>query len=248
MSGQQLRFYNTLTRKKDVFAPRNASAVRMYVCGPTVYDAAHIGNGRPAIVFDVVFRLLRQVFGPDKVVYARNITDIDDKIISRAKRDFPSEPLNHSIRKVTEGTERQYREDVTELGCLPPTSEPRATEHIETMKQLIERLVARGVAYVAEQHVLFSPATMNALPGLPYYGSLSRRPLDEMIAGARVDVAPYKRDPMDFVLWKPSSDEEPGWTSPCGISSPGRSGLAYRMLCHGDEDVARAVWRRDVLR
>ena len=221
---ESLKLYNTLTRAKDVFRPVDAQNVRMYVCGPTVYDFAHIGNARPAIVFDTLFRLLRQVFGADHVVYARNITDVDDKINARALRDYPDEPLNASIRRVTELTERQYREDVTSLGCLTPTHEPRATEHIEPMIGIVERLVARGVAYVAEDHVLFSPSAMDSAPGAPRYGSLARRSLDEMLAGARVDVAPYKRDPMDFVLWKPSKPGEPGWPSPCGISSLGRPG------------------------
>jgi cysteinyl-tRNA synthetase len=219
-----LKLYNTLTRSKDAFAPRQSAAVRMYVCGPTVYDFAHIGNARPAIVFDVLFRLLLQTYGQQNVVYARNITDVDDKINARARRDFPHLPLNDAIGRVTEGTERQYREDIKALGCLPPTHEPRATEHIEEMKRLIERLVARGVAYVAEDHVLFSPSTMDGLPNAPRYGSLARRSLDEMLAGARVDVAPYKRDSMDFVLWKPSKGGEPGWPSPSGVAVLGRPG------------------------
>ena len=219
-----LKLYNTLTRSKDAFAPRNTAAVRMYVCGPTVYDFAHIGNARPAIVFDVLFRLLRQVYGPRSVFYARNITDVDDKINARARRDFPNDQLNDAIRRVTEGTERQYREDVTALGCLPPNHEPRATEHIEEMKTMIERLIARDVAYVAESHVLFSPSAMDTLPNAPRYGSLARRSLDEMLAGARIDVAPYKRDSMDFVLWKPSKEGEPGWPSPGGIEGLGRPG------------------------
>jgi cysteinyl-tRNA synthetase len=219
-----LKFHNTLTRTKDVFTPVDAGAVRMYVCGPTVYDFAHIGNARPAIVFDVLFRLLRQVYGADKVVYARNITDVDDKINARARRDFPTEPLNDAIKRVTEGTERQYSQDVAALGCLPPTLEPRATDHIPEMKRLIERLQTRGVAYVAEDNVLFSPSAMDELANGPRYGSLARRSLDEMLAGARVDVAPYKRDPMDFVLWKPSKEGEPGWPSPCGIDVTGRPG------------------------
>ena len=219
-----LKLYNTLTRVKQDFRPVDADAVRMYVCGPTVYDFAHIGNARPAIIFDTLFRLLREVFGESHVIYARNITDIDDKIIARAQRDYPNDNLNEAIRHVTTLTERQYRDDVGALGCLPPTTEPRATEHIDQMKRIVERLVARGVAYVAEDHVLFSPAAMDALPGTPKYGSLARRSLDEMLAGARVDVAPYKRDPMDFVLWKPSKPGEPGWPSPAGITAHGRPG------------------------
>jgi len=219
-----LRLHNTLTRTKETFAPIDPACVRLYVCGPTVYDYAHIGNARPAIVFDVLFRLLRHRYGADHVHYARNITDVDDKIIARAMRDFPGEPLNEAIGKVTMATERQYHEDVAALGCLAPTFEPRATDHIPDMRAIIERLAARGLAYVAQDNVLFSPAAMDALPGAPRYGSLARRSLDEMIAGARVDVAPYKRDPMDFVLWKPSKPGEPGWPSPCGITALGRPG------------------------
>jgi cysteinyl-tRNA synthetase len=219
-----LRLYNTLTRRKEDFAPIDASAVRLYVCGPTVYDYAHIGNARPVIVFDVLFRLLRNLYGADHVIYARNVTDVDDKINSRAERDFPGLPFNEAIARVTEATERQFHDDVAALGALPPTVEPRATEHIERMRALIERLVARGVAYVAEDHVLFSPSAMDALPGAPRYGALARRSLDEMLAGARVDVSPYKRDPMDFVLWKPSKPKEPSWPSPAGVAAPGRPG------------------------
>jgi cysteinyl-tRNA synthetase len=219
-----LRLYNTLTRRKDDFAPIDANAVRLYVCGPTVYDFAHIGNARPVIVFDVLFRLLRHVYGAHHVTYVRNITDVDDKINARAARDFPGLSLNEAISKVTEATERQFHEDVAALGALPPTFEPRATQYIDTMRVMIERLVARGVAYVAEDHVLFSPNAMEALPGAPRYGTLAHRSLDEMLAGARVDVAPYKRDSMDFVLWKPSKPNEPGWPSPAGIGAPGRPG------------------------
>ncbi|WP_187970348.1 cysteine--tRNA ligase [Aquibium microcysteis] len=224
-----LRLYNTLTRAKEPFAPIDPANVRMYVCGPTVYDYAHIGNARPAIVFDVLFRLLRHVHGADNVTYVRNITDVDDKINARALRDFGAEieagtlSLNEAIRKVTETTYDQYQKDVAALGCLPPTEQPRATEHIPQMRALIDRLVERGVAYVAEDHVLFSPKAMNGRPGLRY-GSLSKRPFDEMLAGARVDVASYKRDEMDFVLWKPSKPGEPGWPSPAGIAVDGRPG------------------------
>jgi cysteinyl-tRNA synthetase len=223
-AGAKLRLYNTLTRRKDDFAPIDAQAVRLYVCGPTVYDFAHIGNARPVIVFDVLFRILRHLYGEDRVIYTRNITDVDDKINARATRDFPDLPLNEAIAKVTEATERQFREDVAALGALPPTHEPRATQHIDTMRAMIERLIARGVAYVAEDHVLFSPNAMDALKGAPRYGALAHRSLDEMLAGARVDVAPYKRDPMDFVLWKPSKPNEPGWPSPAGITALGRPG------------------------
>ncbi len=220
----QLRLYNTLSRRKKDFAPIDPSAVRLYVCGPTVYDFAHIGNARPVIVFDVLFRLLRHLYGEDHVIYTRNITDVDDKINGRAAQDFPDLPLNEAIAKVTEATERQFHEDVAALGALPPTHEPRATQYIDTMRVMIERLIARGVAYVAEDHVLFSPNAMDALPHAPRYGTLAHRSLDEMLAGARVDVAPYKRDPMDFVLWKPSKPNEPGWPSPAGIGALGRPG------------------------
>jgi len=214
----ELKLYDTLTREKRPFRPLDPARVRMYVCGPTVYDFAHIGNARPVIVFDVLFRLLRHLYGADHVTYVRNITDVDDKIIARAAEEHPGLPLNEAIRRLTETTDRQFHEDVAALGCLPPTVEPRATEHIEEMKTLIERLVASGHAYVAEEHVLFS------VPSMPDYGKLSKRSLDELIAGARVEVAPYKRDPRDFVLWKPSKPGEPAWPSPCGIATPGRPG------------------------
>ena len=223
----ELRLYNTLTRAKEPFAPIDPANVRMYVCGPTVYDFAHIGNARPVIVFDVLYRLLRHVYGADHVTYVRNITDVDDKINARAARDFPGLPLNEAIARVTEATNAQFQADVKALGCLEPSDQPRATAHIDGMKAMIERLVALGVAYVAEGHVLFSPSAMNARKGPrsnPRYGALSRRPLDEMLAGARVDVASYKRDEMDFVLWKPSREGEPGWPSPAGIGGLGRPG------------------------
>jgi cysteinyl-tRNA synthetase len=213
-----LRLYDTLTREKRPFTPLDPARVRMYVCGPTVYDFAHIGNARPVIVFDVLFRLLRHLYGPEHVVYVRNITDVDDKINARAAEEYPGLPLNEAIRIVTEKTERQFHEDVAALGCLSPTVEPRATEHIGEMRDLIERLVKSRHAYVEQEHVLFS------VPSMPDYGRLSKRTLDEMIAGARVDVAPYKRNPMDFVLWKPSKPGEPAWPSPSGIETPGRPG------------------------
>jgi cysteinyl-tRNA synthetase len=218
-----LKLYNTLTRQKAEFTPIDPANVRMYVCGPTVYDFAHIGNARPVIVFDVLYRLLRHLYGPDHVTYVRNITDVDDKINARAARDYPDLPLNAAIRKVTEQTEQQFHKDIAALGVLPPTFEPRATEFIRRedgrdMISLIETLVTRGNAYVAEDHVLFDVASM------PDYGKLSNRSLDEMEAGARVEVAPYKKGPMDFVLWKPSKPGEPAWPSPCGIAMPGRPG------------------------
>ncbi len=213
-----LTLYNTLTRRKEQFQPLDPANVRMYVCGPTVYDYAHIGNARPVIVFDVLFRLLRHTFGAAHVTYARNITDVDDKINARAAQEYPNLPLNEAIREVTTKTERQFHEDIAALGVLPPSVEPRATEHIAEMKRLIEELVARGYAYVGEGHVLFD---VNAMPD---YGRLANRSLDEMEAGARVDVAPYKKGAMDFVLWKPSKPGEPSWESPCGIATPGRPG------------------------
>jgi cysteinyl-tRNA synthetase len=207
-----LKLYDTLTREKRMFTPLDPARVRMYVCGPTVYDFAHIGNARPVIVFDVLFRLLRQLYGADRVQYVRNITDVDDKINARATE------RGIGIRDLTEQTYKNFKQDVSALRCLEPTVEPRATEHIDEMKLLIERLVGSGCAYVAEEHVLFSVSSMKD------YGALSKRPLDEMIAGARVDVAPYKRDPMDFVLWKPSKPGEPAWPSPAGITTAGRPG------------------------
>ncbi|MBL9011840.1 MAG: cysteine--tRNA ligase [Alphaproteobacteria bacterium] len=210
-----IQLYNTLTRSKAEFVPIDPTNVRMYVCGPTVYDFAHIGNARPVIVFDVLFRLLRHVYGAEHVTYVRNITDVDDKINARAVRDYPGLPLNEAIRRVTETTNAQYQADVTELGNLPPTFQPRATESLPEMIALIKRLIAKGNAYVAEGHVLFDVGSM------PDYGKLSGRSVDDMIAGARVDVAPYKRDPMDFVLWKPSDAATPGWDSPWGRGRPG---------------------------
>ena len=204
-----LRLYNTLTRSKQDFAPLDGKNIRMYVCGPTVYDHAHIGNARPIIVFDVLFRLLRQIYGADHVTYVRNITDVDDKINARAAE------RGISIRALTEGTAKIFHEDVAALDCLEPNHQPRATDHIAGMIEIIARLIARGHAYAAGGEVLFS------VPGMADYGALSRRPLDEMIAGARVDVAANKRNAMDFVLWKPSLASEPGWDSPWGRGRPG---------------------------
>ena len=208
----ELKLHDTLTREKRVFTPIDPSRVRMYVCGPTVYDFAHIGNARPVIVFDVLFRLLRHIYGEKHVTYVRNVTDVDDKINTRAAE------RGISIRDLTEETYKNFKEDGATLGCLPPTIEPRATDHINEMKTLIERLVKSGHAYVAEDNVLFH------VPSMKDYGKLSNRPLDEMIAGARVEVAPYKKDPQDFVLWKPSKAGEPAWPSPAGIKTPGRPG------------------------
>ena len=213
-----LSLYNTLTCRKEAFEPLDPARVRLYVCGPTVYDHAHIGNARPIIVFDVLFRLLRHIYGPEHVIYVRNITDIDDKINARALRDFPNDNPVEAIARLTRETARQFHEDIVALGVLEPTHEPRATEHIEGMKSLIDRLIETGHAYVAEEHVLFD------VPSMRDYGELSGRSLEEMEAGARVDVAPYKKDPMDFVLWKPSKAGDPSWPSPGGIATPGRPG------------------------
>ena len=204
-----IHLFNSLTRKKEPFTPIDAGDVRMYVCGPTVYDYAHIGNARPIIVFDVLFRLLRHVYGPEHVRYVRNITDVDDKINARAaEEDVP-------ISEITARTIRQFHEDIAALNVLPPTVEPRATQHIAAMQEIIQRLIDAGCAYVAEGHVLYD------VTARPDYGVLSKRSLDEMIAGARVEVAPYKKNPMDFVLWKPSKDGEPAWDSPWGPGRPG---------------------------
>ncbi len=210
-----LRLYNTLTREKTAFSPIDADNVRMYVCGPTVYDFAHIGNARPVIVFDVLFRLLGHVYGDNHVTYARNITDVDDKINARALRDFPHLPLNDAIHQVTEKTAAQFHADVAALGCVPPTIEPRATDNISQMIEIIEKLIGNGHAYVAEGEVLFDTKSMTD------YGQLSKRPLDEQQAGARIAVDVHKKNPGDFVLWKLSSENEPGWESPWGRGRPG---------------------------
>jgi cysteinyl-tRNA synthetase len=204
-----LTIYNTAAREKQLFKPIDPKNVRMYVCGPTVYDFAHIGNARPVIIFDVLFRLLRHLYGESHVTYVRNITDVEDKIIARAAE------RGVSIRDLTEGTAKIYQEDALALGCLKPTIEPRVTETMPEIVAMIGKLVQNNRAYVAEGHVLFD------VPSDPDYGKLSRRSLDEMVAGARVEVAPYKKNPMDFVLWKPSSDAQPGWESPWGKGRPG---------------------------
>jgi len=217
-----LRLYDTLTKEKRIFVPLDPANVRMYVCGPTVYDFAHIGNARPVIVFDVLFRLLRHIYGENHVTYVRNITDVDDKINDRAVRDFPGLPLNEAIRKVTEKTAAQFASDVAALGSLPPTFEPRATDFVlpradgkVDMVTLIKQLIARGNAYEAGGEVLFDTASM------PDYGALSGRKLDEQRPGARVAVDAHKKSPLDFVLWKQSSGDEPGWESPWGRGRPG---------------------------
>ncbi len=206
-----LDLYNTLTRRKDRFEPLEPGRVGLYVCGPTVYDFAHIGNARPVMVFDVLFRLLERLYPPPNwcVTYVRNITDVDDKIIKAAA------DKGETIETLTQRTAAAYQQDMAALGALPPTIEPRATQHIGQMIALIETLIAAGHAYAAEGHVLFN------VPSMPEYGQLSRRSQDELVAGARVDVAPYKRDAADFILWKPSIPELPGWDSPWGRGRPG---------------------------
>ncbi len=220
MTAPELHLHNSLTRAKETFAPRNPDHVRLYVCGPTVYDFAHLGNARPAIVFDVLARLLRRLF--PRVTYVRNITDVEDKITARSLET--GEP----IESITARTTADYHRDMAALGNLPPDLEPRATGSIPEMVALIERLVARGHAYEAEGHVLFAVASF------PDYGRLSGRSPEELVAGARVEVAPYKRDPGDFVLWKPSPPEYPGWDSPWGRGRPGWhvecSAMSWRAL------------------
>ena len=204
-----LQLYNTLARAKQPFEPLIPGHVRMYVCGPTVYDFAHIGNARPVVVFDVLFRLLRHVYGDKAVTYARNITDVEDKIIVRAAEN------GESIDDLTARTTVAFHEDMAALGALEPTIEPRATDHIPRMIDMIDRLIDEDYAYAAEGHVLFH------VPAMHDYGELSRRSRDDQVSGARVEVAPYKKDPADFVLWKPSSDDQPGWQSPWGRGRPG---------------------------
>ena len=204
-----LQLYNTLARAKQPFEPLIPGHVRMYVCGPTVYDFAHIGNARPVVVFDVLFRLLRHVYGDKAVTYARNITDVEDKIIVRAAEN------GESIDDLTARTTVAFHQDMAALGALEPTIEPRATDHIPRMIDMIDRLIDEDYAYAAEGHVLFH------VPAMHDYGELSRRSRDDQVSGARVEVAPYKKDPADFVLWKPSSDDQPGWQSPWGRGRPG---------------------------
>jgi len=204
-----IRLHDTLAREKRPFVPLNSQRITMYVCGPTVYGRAHIGNARPAVVFDTLARLIRHEFGEQSLVYARNVTDVDDKIIASAK----AEGVDPTV--ITERYERHYLEDMGALGVRPPDIAPHATKEIGAMTAMIERLIAHGNAYEAQGHVLFS------VPSDPDYGVLSKRDRDQMIAGARVEVAPYKRDPADFVLWKPSEEGVVGWDSPWGRGRPG---------------------------
>ena len=209
MTITNIYLHNSMTRKKERFVPIDPKDVRMYLCGPTVYDRAHLGNARNVIMFDVLFRLLRHIYGEKAVNYVRNFTDVDDKINDRARQS------GRSIAEITQETSQWYLEDMGALGNLEPTHMPRATQYIAQMVSMIENLIERGHAYDAEGHVLFSVKSYEK------YGALSGRSIEDMIAGARVEVAPYKRDPMDFVLWKPSEDETPGWESPWGRGRPG---------------------------
>ncbi|PIV72781.1 MAG: cysteine--tRNA ligase [Rhodobacteraceae bacterium CG17_big_fil_post_rev_8_21_14_2_50_65_11] len=218
----QIKLHNTRTRRKQAFEPLDPDNVRMYVCGPTVYDRAHLGNARAAVVFDVLFRLLRHVYGADHVTYVRNFTDVDDKINARAAE------TGRAIGEITAETTQWYLDDMAALGVMEPTHMPRATEYIDQMIDMIAGLIETGHAYEAEGHVLFS------VKSYPDYGKLSGRSVEDMIAGARVEVAAYKRDAMDFVLWKPSSDDLPGWDSPWGRGRPGWhiecSAMSYELL------------------
>lgn len=204
-----LFLHNTLTRQKEEFKPIDTQNVRLYACGPTVYNYAHIGNARPAVIFDLLARVLRHMYGDDHVTYTRNITDIDDKIIQAAAES------GEEISAITEKYAQIYNEDMGALGVAIPDHQPKATDYIPQMVDMIGKLIASGNAYAAEGHVLFN------VPSWPDYGQLSRRNRDDMIAGARVEVAPYKKDPSDFVLWKPSADDQPGWESPWGRGRPG---------------------------
>jgi cysteinyl-tRNA synthetase len=218
----QITLQNTQTRQKEVLEPIKSGEVSMYVCGPTVYDRAHLGNARPVIIFDTLFRLLRHVYGEDKVTYVRNFTDVDDKINARAAQ------TGQSIREITDGTIGLYLDDMDAVGAMHPTHMPRATEYIQPMVDMSADLIEKGFAYEAEGHVLF------AVESYADYGKFSGRSIDDMIAGSRVEVAPYKRNPMDFVLWKPSDVDTPGWDSPWGKGRPGWhiecSAMAHELL------------------
>ncbi|MEM7088141.1 MAG: cysteine--tRNA ligase [Pseudomonadota bacterium] len=227
-----IKLHNTRTRTKEDFDPIDAGNVRMYVCGPTVYDRAHLGNARPVVVFDVLYRLLRHVYGADHVTYVRNFTDVDDKINAtalRRKQDGAAGSLEQLVQERSDETITWYLNDMGALGALEPNKMPRATQYIDQMIEMIEDLVAKDHAYAAEGHVLFAVDSWKE-----DYGKLSGRSVDDMIAGARVEIAPYKRNPMDFVLWKPSTDDLPGWDSPWRRGRPGWhiecSAMAYELL------------------
>jgi cysteinyl-tRNA synthetase len=221
-----LHIHNTLSRRKELFEPLDPGNVRFYVCGPTVYDFAHIGNARPVVVFDLLFRLLNHIYGPDHVTYARNITDIDDKIIKSA--DDEGVDIDVISKRYTD----IFHQNISELGVLEPSIEPRATDHLPAMITMMKVLIASGHAYAAEGHVLFEVAAMES------YGKLSRRNREELIDGARVEVAPYKKDPADFVMWKPSSDDQPGWDSPWGR---GRPGWHLECSCMAEEHLGTTI-------
>lgn len=201
--------HNTLKQRKEEFTPIDKQNVRMYVCGPTVYDRAHLGNAKTSVVFDVLYRLLCQIYGVDHVTYVSNITDVDDKILNKHKE------TGKSISEITEQTYNWYLEDMAKLNVLAPNHRPRATEYIQEMIELVKKLLENGHAYEAEGHVLFD---VDSMPG---YGYLSGRSMKEMLAGARIEVAGYKKNPADFILWKPSEADQPGWNSPWGYGRPG---------------------------
>ena len=204
-----LNFFNTLSNKKEKFVPIDAKKVGMYVCGPTVYDFPHIGNARPLVVFDILFRILKKIYGENKVIYVRNITDIDDKIIESSKKN------KKSINELTETITKSFHKDCKFLNCLSPTYEPKATEHIKEMINMVTNLLKNNHAYEKEKHVYFSVSSFNR------YGKLSNKNSEELISGSRVEISKYKKDPLDFVLWKPSDENDPGWDSPWGRGRPG---------------------------
>jgi len=210
-----LFLYNSISREKEMFIPIDDRNVRMYVCGPTVYDRPHIGNARPVIVFDLLYRLLRYKYGNEKVQYIRNITDVDDKINKIALEKYPDIDINEAISQLTKNIEYIFKDNAKQLNCINPTLEPRATDHISHMIAMIQKLIDFGIAYVSDRHVLFS------IKSLENYGSLSKKSQKDLLAGARVEIAKYKKDPLDFVLWKPSQINEPYWDSPWGRGRPG---------------------------
>ena len=206
---KNLNFFNTLSNKKEKFTPIKNNKVGMYVCGPTVYDFPHIGNARPLVVFDVLFRLLQSLYGKNKVTYVRNITDIDDKIIESSKKN------KKNIKELTKTITKSFHEDCRYLNCLNPTFEPKATEHVKEMINMVSNLLKNNHAYENEKHVYFSVSSFKN------YGKLSNKNSEQLVAGSRVEVSKYKKDPLDFVLWKPSDEKDPGWDSPWGRGRPG---------------------------